>query len=65
MELNDERKTTNIAFRTDEDHPTVSEKFWESRLYPVLKDAQYAWAIGRTRTPRRTRPESSKVNTSK
>jgi hypothetical protein len=39
VELKDERKGTNVAFRTEEEHPTSAEKFWEGRLYPVLKDA--------------------------
>lgn len=38
-EVNKEGKATNIAFRSEREHPTDVEKFWEDRLSPVLKEA--------------------------
>jgi len=38
-EVKKERNATDIAFRTEKEHPTDIEEFWEGRLSPVLKEA--------------------------
>jgi len=37
-EVKNERNAINIGFRTETEHPTDEEKFWEGRLSPVLKE---------------------------
>ena len=38
-EVTKEQNATDIAFRTEKEHPTETEEFWEGRLSPVLKEA--------------------------
>jgi len=38
-EVKREPNAIDIAFRSEKEHPTDIEKFWEERLSPVLKEA--------------------------
>ena len=37
-ELTKEPNATDIAFRTEKEHPTEIEEFWERRVSPALKE---------------------------
>jgi hypothetical protein len=37
-EVKDEANATNIALKVEKELPTETEKLWERRIYPALKD---------------------------